>query len=149
MTLCRKGHPRMDMSESVIHTDAAPDALALHRFLAEQHALVSAVGTGHGYANAERVLEATLPCDQIVCRVPTFTAAALIAKNSDVITTVPRTVGLGLARDLDLMTMEPPLALPSMEIAQYWHDRFHRDSGNEWLRSVFRRLFIREPAQAA
>ncbi|MGJ7505933.1 LysR family transcriptional regulator [Variovorax sp. GT1P44] len=149
VSLFRKGHPRLDAESLTKQSGDAGASTALHRFLEEQHALVSVTGTGHEYANAERLLEATLPRDHIVCRVPTFAAAAHIARNSDIVATVPRTLGVALANDLDLVAVEPPLALPSMEIALYWHDRFHRDPGSQWLRGVFRRLFLRDAAQAA
>lgn len=149
VSLFRKGHPRLNAETLVAPSDEAETPTALERFVAEQHALVSVAGTGHGYANAERLLEATLPRGHIVCRVPTFAAAAHIARNSDIVATVPRTLGVALAHDLDLVAVEPPLPLPSMEIALYWHDRFHRDPGSQWLRGVFRRLFLRDAAQAA
>ena len=30
-----------------------------------------------------------------------------------------------------------PLAAMYFPIALYWHERFHRDPGNQWLRQVF------------
>jgi hypothetical protein len=48
-----------------------------------------------------------------------------------------------LARDLDLTIIQPPIRLPTIDIHQYWHDRFHREPGNQWIRSVFARLFTR------
>lgn len=149
VSLFRKGHPRLNAGSLISSADEAGEPTALERFVAEQHALVSVAGTGHGYANAERLLESVLPLGNIVCRVPTFAAAAHIARNSDIVATVPRTLGVALAHDLDLVAVEPPLPLPSMEIALYWHDRFHRDPGSQWLRAVFRRLFLRDAAQAA
>jgi DNA-binding transcriptional LysR family regulator len=140
VSVFRKGHPRLQAASFA----EGPTDAALQGFVAEQHALVAAAGTGHEYASAERALEAVLPPDHIVCRVPTFAAAAHIARNSDIVATVPRTLGLALARDLDLEAVEPPLSMPQMELAQYWHDRFHRDPGSQWLRSVFRRLFLRD-----
>jgi len=148
VSLFRKGHPQLSAENLRTGDDEAGTRSALERFVNEQHALVSATGTGHEYAHAERKLEAILPRDHIVCRVPTFAAAALIARNSDVVATVPRTLGIALARDLDLVAVEPPLPLPPMEIAQYWHDRFHRDPGSQWFRSIVRRLFLRDGAQA-
>jgi DNA-binding transcriptional LysR family regulator len=149
VTLFRKAHPRLTANTLATGSDEADTRAALARFAAEQHALVSSSGTGHEYAHAERELEAALPSDHIVCRVSTFAAAAHIAKHSDVVATVPRTLGTALARDLDLVAVEPPLALPRMEIALYWHDRFHRDPGSQWFRSVVRRLFLRDAAQPA
>jgi DNA-binding transcriptional LysR family regulator len=145
VTVFRHGHPRLDRSSFVIESghEQGPSP-ALMSFLAEQHALVSADGTGHDYAGGERALESILPRDQIVCRIPTFAAAAHIAKNSDLVATLPRTIGLAMAKDLGLVAVETPLPMPNMEIAQYWHERFHRDVGSQWMRSVIRRLFLRE-----
>jgi DNA-binding transcriptional LysR family regulator len=130
--VARQGHPRLR------------DALELADFTAEKHVLVSAVGTGHEHLATERILENTIPARHIVCRVPTFIAAAHIARQSDVLATLPRTLAKAMERDLGLQVFEPPLALPAMEIAQYWHDRFHRDAGHQWLRNAFRDMFRRE-----
>jgi len=120
-------------------------------FLAENHALVTAVGSGHDYVAAERVLEAAIPRQNIVCRIPMFSAAAHLAKHSDVVTTLPRTMATAMARDLDLQLLEVPIDLPPLEIAEYWHERYHRDPGNRWIRAAFRNLFLKQvgaPANA-
>jgi hypothetical protein len=31
--------------------------------------------------------------------------------------------------------------LPRIEVSQYWHERFHREPGNQWIRGVFAELF--------
>jgi DNA-binding transcriptional LysR family regulator len=112
-------------------------------FAREKHALVSAAGTGHGYQTAEMTLEEVIPPRNIACRVPMFSAAALVAKHSDCVATLPRTVAATMARDLSLHLFDCPIPLPSMEIAEYWHERYHRDPANRWLREVVRELFMR------
>ena len=137
--VARKGHPRLGAAPSV------------EMFLAENHALVTAVGSGHDYVAAERVLEAAIPRQNIVCRIPMFSAAAHLAKHSDVVTTLPRTMATAMARDLDLQLLEVPIELPPLEIAEYWHERYHRDPGNRWIRAAFRNLFLKQvgaPANA-
>ena len=42
---------------------------------------------------------------------------------------------------LDLQIIKLPVKLPKIDIYQYWHDRLHRDPGNQWIRSVFSALF--------
>jgi DNA-binding transcriptional LysR family regulator len=130
--VARKGHPRLGPTPS------------REEFLAEQHALVTAMGTGHDYVAAERVLEAAIPRQNIVCRIPMFAAAAHIAKHSDAITTLPRTMARSVARDLDLQLVEVPIELPPLQIAEYWHERYHRDPGNRWIRTAFRDLFLEQ-----
>jgi DNA-binding transcriptional LysR family regulator len=129
VSVARRGHPRVGETPS------------LPAFAAEKHVLVSTLGTGHAHQQAERAVEAAVPAENIICRVPLFTAAAVIAQHSDAIATLPASVANTLAGDLGLAVLEPPIKLPRIEIYQYWHERFHRDPGNQWIRGVFARLF--------
>jgi DNA-binding transcriptional LysR family regulator len=125
----RNGHPRIG---------AEPTLAAFTR---EKHAVVSTVGTGHAHQQAERAIEAEVPEENIICRVPMFISAALLAKNTDVIATLPLTIATALAPDLKLRIITPPIKLPKIEIYQYWHDRLHREPGTKWIRGVFAQLF--------
>ena len=103
--------------------------------------LVSTLGTGHAHKLAERAIEAAVPAENIICRVPIFIAAAVIAKHTNAIATLPLSIATVLADDLNLEILRPPIKLPKIEIFQYWHNRFHRDAGNQWIRGVFTSLF--------
>jgi DNA-binding transcriptional LysR family regulator len=129
VSVARRGHPRIGK---------APPLAA---FAAEKHVLVSTLGTGHAHQQAERAVEAAVPAANIICRVPLFTAAAVVAQHSDAIATLPASVANALAGDLGLSVIDPPIKLPRIEIYQYWHERFHRDPGNQWIRGVFAKLF--------
>jgi hypothetical protein len=50
---------------------------------------------------------------------------------------MPVPIGLVLARELALDIFRPPIKLPDMDIYQYWHERYDRDPGHEWLRALF------------
>jgi DNA-binding transcriptional LysR family regulator len=63
-----------------------------------------------------------------------------LAKHTDAVATLPLSIATVLAKDLDQI-VKPPIRLPRIEIFQYWHDRFHRDPGNQWIRSIFGELF--------
>ena len=129
VSVVRKGHPRLSAEPS------------LKAFAAEKHVLVSTFGTGHAHQLAERAVEAAIPAENIICRVPIFLAASIIAKHSDAVATLPLSIATVLAEDLDLAVITPPIKLPKIEISQYWHERFHREPGNQWIRSIFARLF--------
>jgi hypothetical protein len=58
---------------------------------------------------------------------------------------MPGPVAAVLARELDMQIANPPVKLPAFEIAQYWHERFDRDPGNQWLRAVFHAEFGGKP----
>lgn len=128
-SVVRRGHPRIQGDPT------------LEQFTAEKHIVVSALGVGHAHQRAQRILEATLPPQNVVCRVPMFITAALLANHSDAIATIPRSTATALAADVDLTVFAPPLKLPAMEICQYWHQLVHRDGGNQWIRAQFAELF--------
>lgn len=129
VSVARRGHPRLSAEPS------------LRAFTAEKHVLVSIPGSGHAHQNMERSLEAVIPRENVVCRIPIFIGAAVLAKHTDAIATLPLSVASAVADDLDLQIIAPPLKLPKIEIFQYWHARFHRDPANLWIRSVFKALF--------
>ena len=123
--LARKNHPRLGASPS------------MQEFLREQHVVLSAVGAGHAHQTIERALEAILPPRNIIVRVGGFTSAAVVAKDIDAIASLPTPVAKVLARELDMQLIRIPAPLPSYEVSQYWHERFHREPGNQWLRRHF------------
>jgi DNA-binding transcriptional LysR family regulator len=135
VSVARRGHPRISPEPT------------LRAFAAEKHVLVSIAGSGHAHQLAERALEAAVPRENIICRIPIFLGAAILAKHTDAIATLPLSVATVLAEDLDLQIITPPLKLPRIDIFQYWHDRLHRDPGNQWIRSIFKALF-RKPTAA-
>jgi len=118
MCIFRKRHPRL-------HREPALD-----EFMEERHIFVTAAGTGHPHQVAERSLEEQLPARSIIAH------AAILAKTTDAVATMPGPVASVLARELDMQLAKPPIKLPEFEIAQYWHERFDRDPGNRWLRSI-------------
>lgn len=133
VSVVRRGHPRISGDPT------------LAEFACEKHVLVSTIGTGHAHQLAERAIETNVPEENIICRVPMFISAALLAKHTDAVSTLPLTIATALADDLDLQIIAPPIKLPKIEIFQYWHDRLHREPGTKWIRGVFTRLF-KEPA---
>ena len=136
VSVTKKGHPRLGSAPS------------LRAFAAEKHVLVSTMGTGHAHQLAERAIEAAVPAENIVCRVPMFLAAAIVAKHTDAVATLPLSIATVLADDLDLCLVRPPFKLPRIEIFQYWHERFHREPGSQWIRTVFATLFRTRPSLA-
>ena len=129
MCVFQKHHPRLGRDPT------------LAEFMEEQHIFITAAGTGHPHQIAERSLEEQLPARNIIAHVPSFTAAAILAKATDAVATMPGPVASVLARELDMQLAKPPIKLPEFDIAQYWHERFDRDPGNQWLRSVINTQF--------
>ena len=129
VSVARRGHPRLSREPT------------LREFAAEKHVMVSIAGSGHAHEIMQRALEAAVPRDNIVCRIPIFTGAAVLAKQTDTVATLPLSVATALAKDLDLQIITPPVRLPKIDIFQYWHARFHNDPASQWIRAVFKALF--------
>ena len=129
VSVVNRGHPRLSSAPTVTE------------FAAERHVLVSTLGVGHAHQQVERSLETVIPPENIICRVPIFIAAAVVAKHTDAVATLPLSIANTLAADLNLEVIRTPLKLPRIEIFQYWHDRYHREPGNKWIRTVFQSLF--------
>lgn len=129
VSVARRGHPRLG---------ARP---VLAAFAAERHVVVSTAGTGHAHQQAERAIERAIPAENIVCRVPTFLMAGFVAGRTDAVATVPSTVADEIAEAFGLRAFPTPVKMPRLDVSQYWHERFHRDPGNQWIRSEFASLF--------
>ena len=127
--LAAKDHPR-------IHT--APDREA---FLAEGHIVVTTSGTGH--AIVDKMLAKEGFERRIVLRVAGFLGVARIVAQTELLVIVPRRLGEALARQEEIRAFPPPLKLPSFAVKQHWHERFHADAGNVWLRHTLVQLFGR------
>jgi DNA-binding transcriptional LysR family regulator len=129
-SVLRKRHPRASKSRSRAG------------FLAERHILVTASETGHAaHLTAQRVLSAAILPANVMLRVPSFIAGAIVAAATDGIATLPTNLARRLAEPLGLAAFETPITLPRIEIAQFWHERYHRDAGHRWLRNVTFELF--------
>jgi DNA-binding transcriptional LysR family regulator len=107
-------------------------------FMRQKHVLVTMGDQHHDYAVAARILESLLPPSAVLCHVASFTAAAHVVRHTDAVATLPRRLADDLAADLGLEVADVPLALPSLQLALYWHERCHRDPANQWLRRRIR-----------
>jgi DNA-binding transcriptional LysR family regulator len=95
VSVVRCGHPRLSVQPT------------MRAFAAEKHVLVSLVGSGHAHQIIQRTLEAAIPRENVVCKVPIFIGAAVLAKHTDAIATLPASVATVLAKDLDLQIIAP------------------------------------------
>jgi len=129
-SVVRKSHPRVRKCSS------------LKGFLAERHILVTGSETGHAaHRTAHRVLTSAIAPSNVMLRVPSFIAGAIVAAETDGVATLPANLADRLAAPLGLHAFDPPIALPRIEIAQFWHERYHRDAGHRWLRKLTFELF--------
>jgi DNA-binding transcriptional LysR family regulator len=86
---------------------------------------------------------------RVAVRVTHTMGLTSIVSNTDLLVVVPHRLALACVALVDVTVLELPIEIPRFSIAQYWHDRFHADPGNRWLRSVFLRLYGRDSASSA
>ena len=135
LSVARRDHPTL----AKLRTSAG--------FRAAHHIIVMASDVGHAAHHvAQQALETEIAPERVLLRLPSFIAATIVASRTDGIATVPENVAMRLAEQLDLATFRPPIPLPPIEIAQYWHERCHRDPGHRWLRTLSFDLFAKTRA---
>jgi DNA-binding transcriptional LysR family regulator len=126
--LVARDHPRITSS------------LSKRAFLREGHVLIKSSGTGHSIV--ERTMEKENIVRKIVLQAPSFLSVARIVAQTEFIATVPERYGSASAAQEKIKLFRSPVKLPSYSVKQHWHERFHRDSANGWLRQVMRQLFV-------
>jgi DNA-binding transcriptional LysR family regulator len=80
---------------------------------------------------------------RVQLELPGFLGLAAIVSSTDLIATVPRTIGETLARMGPIKVFPCPVKVPTFTVKQYWHVRYHHDPGVRWLRGVCAQLFAR------
>jgi DNA-binding transcriptional LysR family regulator len=124
----RKGHPRVDSE------------ITLQQFLSESHVVVRP--EGRSYEVVERFLEKSGFTRRIVLVTPHFTSVPFIIAASDLITILPISLAEAFAKFAELKTVSLPFSVPTYNIKQHWHERFHNDEENMWLRKKIAHIFI-------
>jgi DNA-binding transcriptional LysR family regulator len=115
-----------------------------------EHLVVSTAGSAHAFSPlVEATIAALVPANRIRLRAHSFSAAAFLIRDSDMLLTLPRRSGHVVAAPLGLKVLEVPLPLRRLEIHQYWHERQHRDPGHAWLRAQVAALFGERRERAA
>jgi DNA-binding transcriptional LysR family regulator len=80
---------------------------------------------------------------RVQLELPGFLGLAAIVSATDLIATVPRTIGETLAQMGPIKVFPCPIKIPTFMVKQYWHARYHHDPGVRWLRAVCAQLFVR------
>ncbi|MES2185207.1 MAG: LysR family transcriptional regulator [Pseudomonadota bacterium] len=130
--LAAAGHPRIGAR------------LGKAAYARESHVVVAASGTGH--AIVDKVLARLHVERHVVLRVPSFLAVARIVAETQLIATVPLRYGQVMLNRERIRLLPVPHALPHYAVKQHWHERFHSDPGNAWLRRTVSELLDGAPA---
>ena len=66
---------------------------------------------------------------RVQLELPGFLGLAAIVSSTDLVATVPRTIGEALARMGPVRIFPCPVKVPTFTVKQYWHARYHHDPG--------------------
>src|SRR5688572_10881336 len=111
--------------------------LTLGQFRNADHVLVKPGGAAPHGEDIERALTNRAVGARIAVQVSHFHGVAALIPTSELIATVPIRLAAALKQLANVKVFPPPIVLPKIKVSIYWHERFHRDPGNAWLRSVY------------
>jgi DNA-binding transcriptional LysR family regulator len=115
----RSGHPR------------GTDPLDVDAYCALNHLIVSPEGGGFSSA-VDEMLAARGRERRVLASVQSYALAPLIAANSDLVCTLPRSL---LSRFVPAVEIfDPPFDLGEYELSAFWHRRRQDDPAHVWLR---------------
>jgi len=114
--------------------------MTMEAFLESPHAIADSAGTAH-HAALDRAIERSKSARNVRLIVPEFAVLPLLIPGSNLVVMAPKRLADFFAAQLPIKILPAPIEIPTMCVAVYWHERFHRDAANKWLRHTFVRLF--------
>ena len=112
--------------------------LDLEQFQAEDHAVFTTTGTGHQMIDQELARQGIRR--RIALTIPSFLGAAFVVERTDLLMIIPRLLGELLRGRGEFRILPLPFAMPDYAVKQHWHERYHHDPGNRWLRGLISEL---------
>jgi DNA-binding transcriptional LysR family regulator len=122
--------------------------MTMEAFLQVPHAIADSTGSAH-HASLDRAMDRSKIKRHVKLIVPEFAALPMLLPDSNLLVIVPQRLAALLATHLPIKILPPPISIPPMNVAIYWHERYHRDPANQWLRQTFVKLFQGEWTEGA
>lgn len=116
------------------HPRAGRRNLTLAQLEQERHVKILLSATAHSIV--DKFLEHRGVKRTFALEVPSFLGLGQLVASSELMAIVPLRLGSIFAAQNGVQIISLPLRFPEYAVNQYWHDRYHRDPGNMWLRSV-------------
>lgn len=114
-------------------------AISIDQFCAADHVVVVAAGTGH--ADMDASIERRGIKRKVKLTVPHFVAVGHILATTDLISSVPERYAHACVAPFNLRHLPHPVVQAPIDINVFWHAKYHRDPGNQWLRGVLFETF--------
>jgi DNA-binding transcriptional LysR family regulator len=129
--MVRRGHPTIR------------DTLPLETFLSTPHLVYQPTGGGHGFQESavDHAFAAADVPRRVAVRAAHSMGVTAIVSSTDLLVIVPSRLAAAFRELADVSILPLPVEIPSFPIKQHWHERFHHDPGNGWLRGLIAELF--------
>jgi len=132
----------------------ARERIELDDYLAAEHIAYRPQGTTD--SQLQQTLERAGALDRrrvVLTAAHSLGLTSIVASSGLLLTAPARLAKAMVATRGDLRSVDAPFQVTPFEIRQQWHERFHQDSGNRWLRELIFGLFhersSREPVPQA
>jgi DNA-binding transcriptional LysR family regulator len=122
------------------HPDVG-ERLSMRQYIRGSHVRVS---TSVGDTMVERELTKRGLQRRIALQVPHFLVVTVIVMSSDLLVSVPYTVVSTLHLQNRVKVLRLPFTIPDANVRQFWHQRYHHDPANRWLRRLIAEVFLDE-----
>lgn len=137
--MVRAGHPEIQ------------GELTLEQFLCTPQLVHVPVGSGYG--PRENLIDGVFDYHrvkrQVAVRVAHFLGVWNVIAGSDLMVVLPRGLAELCATMTPVQILKTPVSLPPIVVTQHWHERFHTDPGNMWLRGRIAALYGNIVAKSA
>lgn len=126
---------------TIVSKAFAKDEMDLETFLAMKHISVVLSDKSTRY---DKFIDDLGHRRDIYLTTPHFiTIPMILEKSPRLIATVPTELGKTFERYNAIKIIKPPVPSPDLYLRQYWHPRYHHESGNIWLRKLVKSVFDR------
>ncbi|MGA7777408.1 MAG: LysR family transcriptional regulator [Paraburkholderia sp.] len=118
-------------------------AISIEQFFASEHVIYTPTAGSHARFEAE--LNALSPRNGNARHVALQLAHSFgldrIVSSSNLVACIPSRLARVLAGRPDVRAVALPFDIAPADIAQFWHERYQRDEGHQWLRALVYELF--------
>ncbi|KWF32767.1 LysR family transcriptional regulator [Burkholderia diffusa] len=119
------------------------ERLTIEQFFSADHVIYTPTAGSH--AHFEAALDALSPLAGSARHVTLQLAHSFglerIVSSSDLVACIPSRLARVLAGRQDVRAISLPFDTEPADIAQFWHERYQRDEGHQWLRALLFDLF--------
>jgi DNA-binding transcriptional LysR family regulator len=137
LCLASENHPRIR------------ETLSIEAYLSEPHLIISP--SGRIEQTFDKFLAEQNLSRRIILSVAHMLSAPAVIRESDLIATVPQSVGLLFGSYAGVRALklpfEPPIEPPRTTISQFWGSRFDKDPAIMWLRRIVADIFQKSDEQ--